>query len=82
MNINLLNKTIKKSCVDLEKMFTKGINKMKRENKKLPRRESLNLYRQILKFSNEFNWKDLEGINWRDKIRKSAREEFEIAKDE
>ena len=44
------------------------------------RREALSLYREILRYSNIFVWKDERGRVWRDVIRKSARDEYEAAR--
>ncbi|MEW5313550.1 MAG: hypothetical protein WDW38_005109 [Sanguina aurantia] len=44
------------------------------------RREALGLYREILRFSNLFVWKDKNGVVWRDVIRVSARKELEDAR--
>ena len=38
--------------------LNKSFNKLKRINKKPPWRESLALYREVLKFTKEFNWCD------------------------
>ncbi|QDZ18909.1 hypothetical protein HOP50_02g14150 [Chloropicon primus] len=44
------------------------------------RRESLSLYRDILRFSRFFTWTDNNGIPFRDLIRESARKEYEAAR--
>jgi len=44
------------------------------------RRESLSLYREILRYSNLFVWKDQHGRMWRDLLRESTRKEFEAAR--
>jgi hypothetical protein len=46
------------------------------------RREALSLYREVLRYSNLFVWKDEHGRVWRDVIRSSARQEFEAARHE
>jgi hypothetical protein len=46
------------------------------------RRESLALYREVLRVSNLFVWRDERGAAWRDRIRSSARAEFEAARGE
>jgi hypothetical protein len=46
------------------------------------RREALSLYREVLRYSNLFVWKDEHGRLWRDVIRTSARQEFEAARHE
>jgi hypothetical protein len=44
------------------------------------RREALSLYREVLRYSNLFVWRDEKGRVWRDVIRQSARAEFEAAR--
>lgn len=44
------------------------------------RREALRLYREILRYSNLFVWKDNQGRVWRDVIRSSTRKEYEAAR--
>jgi hypothetical protein len=46
------------------------------------RRESLALYREVLRVSNLFVWRDSRGSAWRDRLRASARAEFEAARGE
>lgn len=46
------------------------------------RREALSLYREVLRYSNLFVWRDEHGRVWRDVIRSSARQEFEAARHE
>lgn len=46
------------------------------------RREALALYREVLRYSNLFVWRDAHGRVWRDVIRRSARQEFEAARHE
>jgi hypothetical protein len=46
------------------------------------RREALALYREVLRTSNLFVWRDERGQAWRDRIRASARQEFEAARGE
>lgn len=46
------------------------------------RREALSLYREVLRYSNLFVWRDEVGRPWRDVIRASARQEFEAARHE
>lgn len=46
------------------------------------RREALSLYREVLRYSNLFVWKDEHGRMWKDVIRASARQEFEAARRE
>lgn len=44
------------------------------------RREALSLYREVLRYSNLFVWRDERGRPWRDVLRASARKEFEEAR--
>lgn len=44
------------------------------------RREALSLYREALRYSNLFVWRDERGRVWRDVIRTSTRQEFEAAR--
>eukprot|EP00892_Ulva_mutabilis_P011012 jgi/Ulvmu1/8283/UM041_0095.1 len=46
------------------------------------RKDALQLYRTILKYSALFDWHDEHGVMWRDKLRASARKEFEAARAE
>lgn len=46
------------------------------------RREALHLYREILRYSNLFVWKDAQGRTWRDVLRQGARKEYEDARQE
>ena len=44
------------------------------------RREALSLYREILRYSNLFVWRDAKGRPFRELLRESARKEFEDAR--
>lgn len=44
------------------------------------RRDALHLYRKIQRYTLLFDWADDTGELWRDKLRRSAREEFEAAR--
>mmetsp|Transcript_3267 Transcript_3267/g.6640 ORF Transcript_3267/g.6640 Transcript_3267/m.6640 type:complete len:111 (-) Transcript_3267:206-538(-) len=46
------------------------------------RQEALSLYREILRTAKHFHWCDNEGKPWNLRLRKEARKEFEVAKDE
>jgi DNA primase large subunit len=46
------------------------------------RREAISLYRDVVRYSRLFVWKDELGRMWRDVIRSSARQEFELARNE
>jgi hypothetical protein len=51
-------------------------------HKKLPNIEVLRLYREVYKFTYKFDWCNEKGELWRDVLRKSARREFDLSKDE
>lgn len=59
-----------------------NVKDLPRNDKKPPKKETLALYREILKFTREFEWVDEFGNSWVEKLRKSARDEIEVAKDE
>lgn len=44
------------------------------------RLDALHLYRTICRYSILFDWSDEHGVLWRDKLRSSARKEFEAAR--
>ena len=46
------------------------------------RREALSLYREILRTTKAFHWCDEQGIPWNERLRKEARREFEISREE
>ena len=66
----------------LEKVFTKPVENLRKTNRKPPNKQVLRLYHDILKFTRDFDWEDDNGIIWRDSLRKSARKEFEEAREE
>ncbi|KRX08398.1 hypothetical protein PPERSA_08597 [Pseudocohnilembus persalinus] len=66
----------------LDTILQKPIEHLKITRKLPPNKEALRLYREVLKFSNEFTWNNKNGENWGEIIRKSARKEFEVSKDE
>jgi hypothetical protein len=66
----------------LKHVLDNPVESLKRIGKPPPRLESLRLYREILKMSNEFTWSDEKGRPFRQLIRESARNEFELARDE
>jgi hypothetical protein len=51
-------------------------------NAEFRRKESIKLYREILKTAKMFTWDDENGVSWRDLIHTSARAEFENSKQE
>jgi len=44
--------------------------------------EALRLYRDVLKTAKHFQWNDKDGSLWADTLRRSVREEFEVARTE
>ena len=44
------------------------------------RREALHLYREIMRYSNLFVWRDEKGVMWRDVLRSNARKEYDDAR--
>lgn len=48
----------------------------------MPNIQILRLYRDVLKFTNEFYWNNEKGQCWKDILRKSARREFDLSKDQ
>jgi hypothetical protein len=80
-----------KSVID--KILSGSIEKLARsQNKQPPHRETLKLYREVIKFSKKIDWTDQNGMPWykkriffnsrRESIVKSARDEIVIARDE
>jgi len=55
----------------------KKFEDMKRNNKPLPKRESLLLYRDTIKLCKKFFWKRDDGKEWSEVLLKTARMEFE-----
>ncbi|KAL6751557.1 hypothetical protein V8C86DRAFT_2776594 [Haematococcus lacustris] len=72
----------------LQDLFRRNLDKASRKRPeggqvvRTTRREALALYREILRYSNLFVWKDHQGRTWRDLIRHSTRKEYEDAKHE
>lgn len=66
----------------LDKILSQPIEKLILSNKKPPNKEALKLYREILKFAGTFNWYTGDGNRWSEMIAKSARKEFELAREE
>ncbi len=66
----------------LDKILSQPIEKLVLSNKKPPNKEALRLYREILRFSKTFNWHTADGNRWSEMIAKSARKEFELAREE
>ena len=63
-------------------IFNKGVEHLPKSNRKPPNPEILRLYREVMKFCQQFDWKNNQGLVWRDVLRKSARKEFEESKEE
>jgi hypothetical protein len=61
----------------LQELFHRNMEKASRKRPEVPvrttRREALSLYREVLRYSNLFVWKDAQGRMWRDVIRASTR---------
>ena len=49
---------------------------------KISSKDAIKLYREILRASRHFYWKNQDGIPWSDIIKRSARKEFEVARHE
>ena len=77
-----LLKTLTYKKMSLEDLFSKNITDLPRNNKKPPKRETLRLYREVVKFCKEFHWIDDKGELWSERLQKSARDEIIMAKDE
>lgn len=63
-------------------IFDKPIENLTRINQKIPNKEALRLYRDIIKFCNKFDWKDQRGMPWAYVLKRSARMEFEASREE
>lgn len=48
----------------LERILEKPIEKLARNNKPIPNREALLLYRDYLKFASWLNWNNTDGTEW------------------
>lgn len=68
---------IQKSKFSDLSFLDKKFEDMKRLNKPLPKRESLLLYRESVKISKKFFWRNNNGREWSEILLKSARKEFE-----
>jgi hypothetical protein len=58
-------------------IFDGKFEDMKRSYRPLPKRESLILYREVVKLSKRFFWRHKNGQEWSEILLKSARKEFE-----
>ena len=66
----------------IEKILSQPIEKLVIERKLPPNKESLRLYREVLKFTRTFYWNNQNGENWSEVLRKSARKEFDLSRQE
>ena len=73
-----LVKEVKSICLLYGKNLT--LSKGPRPQLDVIRKESLQLYREILKAAKHFTWADKDGKIWRDKLVASARKEFQDAR--
>jgi len=48
----------------IEKILLTSVDKLARENKPVPNREALKLYRDILKFTRKIDWTTQDGTPW------------------
>ena len=60
----------------------KPLEQMSRINLPLPNKEALRLYRDVIKFTKYFDWKDPRGDPWSLVLKKSARMELENSREE
>ncbi|KXZ45344.1 hypothetical protein GPECTOR_56g441 [Gonium pectorale] len=83
---NISEEQLGASAEHVADLFERNLLKASRKKPDEPprilttRREALSLYREILRYSNLFVWRDEKGRLWRDVIRDSARKEFEAAR--
>eukprot|EP01016_Furgasonia_blochmanni_P001587 TRINITY_DN10619_c0_g1_i2.p1 TRINITY_DN10619_c0_g1~~TRINITY_DN10619_c0_g1_i2.p1 ORF type:complete len:242 (+),score=44.28 TRINITY_DN10619_c0_g1_i2:87-728(+) len=66
----------------LEKILSQPIEQLARASKIPTNRESLRLYREVLKFCKKIDWNNKDGVPWSTLLAKSARREFDLARDE
>ena len=66
----------------VEQVFSKGVDTLKRTNRRPPNKDALRIYREVVKFCAEFNWKNTDGRVWKDILREHARKEFEQSREE
>lgn len=57
--------------------LNKKFEDMNKSNRPLPKRESLLLYRDSIKLSRKFFWRNNDGREWSEILLKSTRKEFE-----
>lgn len=66
----------------VEQILSKPIEHLVLREKRLPNIEVLRLYREVYKFAGKFYWNNERGQPWREALRKSARKEFDLSKQE
>lgn len=59
------------------KIFEKRYEDLPRSNRPLPKRESLLLYRDVIRACKKFYWRSQSGKEWSEILLKSARKEFD-----
>ncbi len=79
----MLTKSLRKfSGNKLEEIFSNTIHHLPRETRKIRNKEALKLYREVLRLTKEFTWHDENNRLWAERIQASARQEFEMARNE
>ncbi len=68
-------------CENPLSFLDKRFEDMKRSYRRPPKRESLILYRDVLKLAKKFYWCHKNGKEWSEILVKSARKEFEENRD-
>lgn len=70
------------SADDVAELFQKHLQEGKLGESKLvnTNKDALHLYRKIQRYTLLFDWPDEHGELWRDKLRRSARHEFEMSR--
>ena len=63
-------------------ILDKPIDNLTRINQRIPNKEALRLYRDVLKFCKHFDWKDSRGMQWSYVLKRCARMELESSREE
>ena len=66
----------------IEEIFSKPIEHLLLKEKKLSNAEVIRLYREVYKFAAKFYWNNDKGQPWKEVLRRSARKEFDLSKEE
>ena len=66
----------------IEKMLSRPVEHLLLSRRPLPNVEVIRLYREVYKYAAKFDWCNEKGEVWRDIIRKSARREFDLSREE